>query len=303
MLSLHQREKVDMENPFLKEYISEKDDLTLVQQAKSGDKKALEELILKHQPYIYNIAWKMVRNPTDAKDLTQEVTIKVITKLSQFQGKSGFRTWLYRIVANHFLMSKRKPGETIVDSFDAMARGLESVPDVPLTELEQKENEAVIKEMNYMCMSGMLLCLTREQRLTFILGEMFNADHTIGADILGISKDNFRKRLSRARKDIFNFMNNKCGLVNKDNPCRCHKKVTYAMEGKVIDSKNLLYNRKEFSNFKIEIKPSADKVMEVVEEKYVELYQRMPFKKTFDKKSILRDILDDKDFKSLLNLN
>ena len=292
-----------MENPFLKEYKSDKNDQQLVKEAQAGDKQSLEKLILKHQPFIYNVAWKFVRNPKDAEDLTQEAIIKVITNLAKFEHRSAFRTWAYRIVANHFLMSKRKPGETVVDSFDAMARGLESVPDVPLTELEQKENEAVIKEMNYMCMSGMLLCLTREQRLTFILGEMFNADHTIGADILGISKDNFRKRLSRARKDIFNFMNNKCGLVNKNNPCRCHKKVTYAIEGKVIDSKNLLYNRKEFSNFKTEIQPNADRVLEVVEEKYVELYRKMPFKETFDKKTILREILEDKDFKSLLNLN
>lgn len=292
-----------MENPFLKEYKSDRTDIILVKEAQAGDKIALEELVLKHQPYIYNIAWKMVRNDQDAQDLTQEATIKVITKLSQFEGRSAFRTWLYRIVANHFLMAKRKKGESIVDSFEAMGRGLESVPDVPLTPLEQKENEQVIKEMNYMCMSGMLLCLDRKQRLTFILGEMFGADHGVGSEILGITKDNFRKRLSRARSDLFNFMNHKCGLVNKSNPCRCHKKVTYALNGKLIDNKNLLFNRKEFSNFKTEIKPSADRMMEVVEDKYASLFQNLPYKEDFDKKAFFADILDDIDFKKLLNLN
>ncbi len=292
-----------MENPFLKEYKSDRTDAILVKEAQAGDKIALEELILKHQPYIYNIAWKMVRNDQDAQDLTQEATIKVITKLSQFEGRSAFRTWLYRIVANHFLMGKRKKGESIVDSFEAMGRGLDSVPDIPLTPLEQKENEAVIKEMNYMCMSGMLLCLDRKQRLTFILGEMFGADHGIGSEILGITKDNFRKRLSRARSDLFNFMNHKCGLVNKSNPCRCHKKVTYALNGKLIDNKNLLFNRKEFSNFKTEIQPSADRMMEVVEDKYATLFQNLPYKEDFDKKAFFADILEDIDFKDLLNLN
>lgn len=292
-----------MENPFLKEYVGDTTDMQLVNEAKSGNKKSLETLILKHQPYIYNIAWKMVRNPIDAEDLTQEVNIKVITKLSQFEGKSSFRTWLYRIVANHFLMGKRRQFEKVLDSFDTIANALDAASDIPLTPLEQDENKQVIKEMNYMCMSGMLLCLTREQRLTFILGEMFNADHAIGSQILGISKDNFRKRLSRARRDIFNFMNEKCGLVNKTNPCRCHKKVTYAIQGKSIDSKNLLFNRDEYKNFETLIRPKADKLLDYVEEKYHELYQKLPFKENFDKKTILEDIVNDDHIKKLMNLN
>ncbi len=292
-----------MDNPFLKEYTSDKTDIQLVEEAQAGNKKALEDLILKHQPYIYNIAWKMVRHPSDAEDLTQEATIKIITNLAQFKGKSSFRTWAYRIVANHFLMSKRRPNESIFESFDKMAQGLEMTPDHPLTALEQKENKAFIKEMNYSCMSGMLLCLTREQRLVYILGEMFNADHNLGSEILEISKDNFRQRLSRARKDIFNFMNEKCGLVNKANPCRCHKKVTFALNNKVIDSKNLLFNRAEYSNFKNEIKSDADAMMEIIDDKYAELYGELPFKKNFDKKTFLEDIVNDDHIKNLMKLN
>lgn len=292
-----------MENPFLKEYKSDKNDQELVKEAQRGDKKSLEDLILKHQPYINNIAWKFVRNPTDAEDLTQEATIKIITNLAKFENRSSFRTWAYRIVANHFLMAKRKPFERVLDSFDTMAQALNSTPDVPLSELEQIENKQEIREMNYMCMSGMLLCLTKEQRLTFILGEMFNADHTIGSEILGISKDNFRKRLSRARADIFNFMNEKCGLVNKQNPCRCHKKVTYAIKGKAIDSKNLLFNREEYAKFRTLLKPKADKMLDYVDDKYSELYQELPYKKDFDKKTFLDDIVNDEHIKKLMNLN
>ncbi len=292
-----------MDNPFLKEYKSDKTDIQLVEEAQSGNKKALEDLILKHQPYIYNIAWKMVRHPSDAEDLTQEATIKIITNLAQFKAKSAFRTWAYRIVANHFLMSKRRPNESVFESFDKMAQGLDMTPDHLLTEQEQKENKEFIKEMNYSCMSGMLLCLTREQRLVYILGEMFNADHNLGSEILEISKANFRQRLSRARKDIFNFMNEKCGLVNKANPCRCHKKVTFALNNKVIDSKNLLFNRDEFSKFKNEIKGDTDDMMEIIDEKYSELYGQLPFKKDFDKKTFLEDIVNDEHIKKLMKLN
>ncbi|MEK6154724.1 RNA polymerase sigma factor [Flavobacteriaceae bacterium 3-367] len=292
-----------MDNPFLKEYKSDKTDEQLVSLARTGDKQALEDLILKHQPYIYNIAWKMVRNPADAQDLTQEATIKIITNLSKFESRSAFRTWAYRIVANHFLMSKRRPNESVFESFDKMAQGLDMTPDQPLTPLEQEEKKQFIREMNYSCMSGMLLCLTREQRLVYIVGEMFNADHTIGSGILDISKDNFRQKLSRARRDLFNFMNEKCGLVNKANPCRCHKKVTFAMDNEVIDSKNLLFNRKEYSNFRNYIKKDADEMLDIVDEKYAELYGQLPYKADFDKKTFLEDILNDKHIKDLMKLN
>lgn len=292
-----------MNNPFLKEYTSDKTDEQLVREAQEGNKKSLEELILKHQPFIYNIAWKMVRHPKDAEDLTQEASIKIITNLSQFENRSAFRTWAYRIVANHFLMSKRRPNENLFGSFDEMAQGLEMTPDQELTPLEQEEKKDFIKEMNYSCMSGMLLCLTRDQRLVYILGEMFNADHTVGSEILNISKDNFRQKLSRSRRDIYNFMNEKCGLVNKSNPCRCHKKVTFALDNKVIDSKNLLFNRSEYSKFRTEIKPGADEMMDIAEEKYAELYGNLPYKKDFDKKTFLEDIVNDKNIKNLMNLN
>ena len=83
----------------------------LVKASLEGNKQALEELIKIHQPFIYNLAWKMTFNPDDASDLTQETLIKVITKLSQFNFKSKFSTLLYRIVFNEFLQSKMRKGE------------------------------------------------------------------------------------------------------------------------------------------------------------------------------------------------
>ena len=69
-----------MQNPLKLEY-TESLDRELVQKALDGDRQALEQLIQLHQPFIYNVAWKMVHDPNDALDLTQEVLIKVITKL------------------------------------------------------------------------------------------------------------------------------------------------------------------------------------------------------------------------------
>ena len=290
-------------NPFAESYTTDENDKELIKKAVKGNKKALEDLIRKHQPFIFNLAWKMVQNPVDAQDITQEVLIKVTTKLSQFKGESQFRTWLYRIVVNHFLKMKKACREENVTSFEVFGNILDSFEDVEMTELEQKEKEAEVKEMNLACMSGMLLCLTRDQRIVYILGELFHADHTVGSEILGISKQNFRVRLSRARKDLFQFMNNKCGLVNKANPCRCYKKVTTMINNKRIDSKHLLFNRKEYESFKQYISRDADDALTLVEDKYRELHDRLPFRPNFDRKTFLDEVISDKKVVQLFNLN
>ncbi|MBI3753389.1 MAG: sigma-70 family RNA polymerase sigma factor, partial [Deltaproteobacteria bacterium] len=92
-----------MIKPFAKEYDADTTDAALVESAQKGDRGALEKLIVRHQAWIYNIAMRMVLNPQIAEDVTQEVLIKVLTKLSTFQGRSNFRTWLYRIAANHVI--------------------------------------------------------------------------------------------------------------------------------------------------------------------------------------------------------
>src|SRR6266702_8156940 len=92
-------------------------DSVLVEQAIGGDRAALEKLVLRHQAWVYNIAVRMVFRPHDAEEVTQEVLVKVITKLSAFKGESTFRTWLYRIVASHVLNMKRRWAETRTTTF------------------------------------------------------------------------------------------------------------------------------------------------------------------------------------------
>ena len=201
------------------------DDARLVALAIDGDRAALDALVRRHQPFIYNVAWRMVHDPDAAKDLTQEVLIKVITKLSRFEGKSAFRTWLYRIVVNEFLMMKRRPAEVQFGSFEEYGAQLDAVPNPELNAEEELVLAEASLEMKTRCMAGMLMCLDREQRLTYILGDVFDVDHKLGAELFGISPANFRVRLHRARKDLHSYMQNKCGLVNPDNPCRCPKKA------------------------------------------------------------------------------
>lgn len=290
-------------NPFSTTYKYDTPDDVLVSEILDGNKKSLNGLILRHQPFIYNIAWKMLGDPMKAEDLTQEALLKIISNLGSFKGESSFRTWAYRIVRNHFLNDQKKPGKIFASNFEDLGQRLDAAPNIDLTVEEQKIKQEEIREVRLQCLSGMLLCLTKKQRLIYIIGDIFGADHHVGSEIMEISKDNYRMKLSKARKDLYNFMQNKCGLVNKANPCRCHKKVTFATENGMVDAKNLLFNRKEYSTFKAQLEPDANYLVDDSELKYSELHQDHSFNTTFEKKNFLVKLLDDDNWKSRLNLN
>ncbi|MFT6747967.1 MAG: RNA polymerase sigma factor (sigma-70 family) [Glaciecola sp.] len=163
-----------MNNPLSVTY-SEKDNLQLVDQVLGGDSKALDKLVNLHQAFIYNVAWKMTHSNEDALDLTQEVLIKVITKLSTFKKESAFRTWLYRIVFNEFLQSKRKAKEDMFPSFEVHDAQLNAVPDPELTPEEELELKDYTSEVKFRCTSAMLICLDREHLvLTIMWGQKYS---------------------------------------------------------------------------------------------------------------------------------
>src|SRR5713101_4496926 len=173
-----------MFNPFSEVADSGSVDAELVEQAKNGDRAALEKLVLRHQAWIYNIAVRMVFQPHDAEEVTQEVLVKIITRLGTFQGESKFRTWLYRIAANHVLNMKRRSAETRVTTFADYGTAIERTPELDLPDRKSVPVDlpVLVEEAKNGCTMGMLLCLDRKQRLTFTLGEILGANDAVGAE-------------------------------------------------------------------------------------------------------------------------
>ena len=289
-------------NPFEISY-NNSIDLRLIDKALKGSSKSLEQLIKRHQHYIYNVALKMVLSPFDAEDITQEVLIKVVTKLSQFEGKSDFRTWLYRITFNHFLKMKKYWLEDTIVSFEDYGNDLQNIKDVELTKEEELSQFELIKEAKLSCMMGMLLCLNREQRLVYILGEIFEADHNIGSELLDISKSNFRKRLERARKDLYQFMNNKCGLINKDNPCRCSRKTSGFIKSGWVDRDKMKFNSNYVASIFEVINKKNENLNLLLENEYAELFKSTPFQEKEHSEKLMLNIFADKKIRDTFNLN
>lgn len=289
-------------NLFSTSYRPEETDHSLIRKILEGDENALTELINIHQPYIFNIAWKMIGDPSKAEDLMQESLLKIISNLSSFKFESSFRTWAYRIVRNHFLNDTKKPSEVFANNFDDLGKRLDAAQNIDLDAEQQWIRREEIREVRLQCLSGMLLCLTRQQRMIYIIGEVFGADHNVGSEIMQLSKSNYRMKLSKARKDLHHFMQQKCGLVDQSNPCRCHKKVTVALEEGMIDAKNLLFNKREYSTFKNELESDANYLTEESEMIYADLHRDSSFKTHFHKKNLIEEILASPDWSRRLNL-
>ena len=290
-----------MENPFSDQYL-DYEDIKLVRLGTKGDKKALQSLILRHQLFVYNLALKMTSNTQDAEDLTQEAFIKAITGLSKFEGKSNFRTWLYRITVNHFLNTKKRKSEYSVIDFESYFNSIDTMPFSDLNEQEESELKETIEELRISCTSGMLMCLSKEQRMVYILGELFDVDHKLGGEILDISPGNFRVKLMRARKDIYQWMNNKCGLVNKDNPCRCSKKTKGYIKAGKVDPNNLQFNTRYRSKVKDLSKENAVGISDRVEELHRKVFKEHPMQDPLQASKIIDEVFNNDLIKWIIEL-
>jgi RNA polymerase sigma factor (sigma-70 family) len=206
------------------DYLREDDalDADLVKRAQSGDQSALDDLIRRHQPWVLHVAHRMLWNRGDAEDATQEILLKAITHLGGFEQRSGFRTWLYRIAANHLLDRCRS-----AKSFQQLAQGLDEMPDGDLPDPNPYgvENAILVEEAKIACTTAILLCLKPRQRLVFIVGEILGVKDDVASEILETTPANFRQMLSRTRRQLYGFLNQQCGLVNRSNRCRCARKA------------------------------------------------------------------------------
>jgi RNA polymerase sigma factor (sigma-70 family) len=213
-----------------------------VRQAQNGDREALEQVIRATQDRIYGLALRMLWHPEDAKDATQEILIRVITHLGTFRGESSFVTWLYRVAANALLTIRKGRAEEARLTFQAFEQDLdEEISDARVAVSPGLDETLLLKEVKIGCTQAMLLCLDRPHRLAYILGEILELEGSEAAEVMEISPQAFRKRLSRARAEIVSFMQRKCGLVNPQSGCRCRRRVNRAIQLGRVDPRHLLF--------------------------------------------------------------
>jgi RNA polymerase sigma factor (sigma-70 family) len=220
----------------------ESDIEVLVTMANEGDKKALEELVLQIQDKIYGLALRMLYNPSDAEDASQEILLKIITHLGTFRGESSFSTWMYRVAANHLLTMRKRRAELRAVSFEEYEESLDLKSAVNWREPQSEALQHLfVEEIRISCLQGLLLCLDRDHRLAYLLADVFDVSSEQGAAILEITPAAFRKRLSRARERIQDFLTKHCALINPDNPCKCEHHVVSQLGTGRFDDQHMVF--------------------------------------------------------------
>lgn len=213
----------------------------LVGKATAGDRKALETLVENMQDMVFNLSLRMLGTFADAEDATQDILLKMITNLSSFKGSSSFTTWVFSIAANHLKNYKKHMFAHRPLSFEYYGDDIENGKTRDVPDLTQNvEKDMLAEELKLSCTNVMLQCLDAESRCIFILGTMFKLDSSIAGEILEMTPEAYRQRLSRIRKKMADFLGRYCGEYGGGR-CKCKSRVNYAIQNHRIDPLRLDY--------------------------------------------------------------
>lgn len=201
----------------------------LVRLAAEGDKGALEQLLTGVQDLVFNLSLRMLGTIHDAEDASQEILIRVMTNLASFRGESAFTTWVFRIAVNHLKNYRKSMFAQHPLSFEYYGEDIVSGKEKDIPDLTMGVDRNLLEqELKLSCTNVMLQCLDTDSRCIYILGTMFHVDSRLAAEILEISPEAYRQRLSRIKKKMAGFLDEYCGLSGKG-VCSCSKRISYAI--------------------------------------------------------------------------
>jgi RNA polymerase sigma-70 factor, ECF subfamily len=175
-------------------------DETLVELARRGDRPACEELFYRHRGVAYSVAYRLLGHEQDAQDAVQDGLLKAMTHLRDFDGRSGFRTWLLRIVTNAALDSgrrrRRRPAVSLIENEGGS--GEPSCEDDPARGLHRQDLRRVLDEA--------LGRLTPTIRATFILFAEAGLSYKEIAEVQEVPIGTVMSRLHYARHKLQSFL-------------------------------------------------------------------------------------------------
>lgn len=213
----------------------------MIDLAAGGDKNAIEALISDVQDMVFNLSLRILGSVYEAEDASQEIIIKIIKGLPSFRRESAFSTWVYRISVNYLLNYKKSMFTKFKLSFEYYAEDIQNgFIDVDPGLLHDVDENLLTEELKASCTNVMLQCLDIENRCIYVLGTMFHLDSKIAGEILDISAEAYRQRLTRIRRAMADFLNTYCGLGQGS--CNCKKRIGYAIKNHRLIPEQLEYS-------------------------------------------------------------
>jgi len=169
--------------------VSEQDDGTLVQRSIQGDRAAFEQLVVRYQKPVYNVALKLLRDAEEAKDIAQTTFLKAFEHLQDYDRNYRFYSWIYRIAINESLtvLGRRKSLEPISGA------ELDESPG-PDLEAEGEQTRTAIEDA--------LMRLTPELRAVVVLRHVVQLSYEDMAEALALPEKTVKSRLYSARQQL-----------------------------------------------------------------------------------------------------
>jgi len=183
------------------------DEIAILANARAGDIRAMEHLIIKYQGRIYNTILKICANKDDAAELTQDTFVKAIEKIGEFQGKSTFYTWIFRIAVNHTLNYCKRKFKLGFDSLDAPYGGESEQGRKLLKEFlaDTTSPDPVVLAQNkeiYKFVFRAMMKLNNDQRAVVVLCDIEGMNYAQIADVLEVELGTVKSRLARGRRNL-----------------------------------------------------------------------------------------------------
>jgi RNA polymerase sigma-70 factor (ECF subfamily) len=171
-------------------------DLKLIEQCRGGNFNNFRKLVEETSPFAYSVAFRMLGNDDQAKDIVQETMVTIWQKLNKIKSAEVYKTWLYRIVVNkcYDQMRKRKRNPEFGADEKTWSLICNTVSQAPNTSLENEELAGIIKVLTEE--------LSSRQKAVFVLCDLEGMSNDEVSEITGINKSAVKANLYHARKSI-----------------------------------------------------------------------------------------------------
>ncbi|MBA3241440.1 MAG: RNA polymerase sigma factor [Acidobacteria bacterium] len=166
-------------------------DFELAQRSAAGDTTAFEEIYHRHFRRVYALCLRMMGNPTEAEDMTQDVFLQLFNKIGMFRGDSAFTTWLHRMTVNQVLMHFRKRS--------TRSEKLTDEGETPIQIVQGTANPNKMPVVDRIALERALQQLPNGYRTVFVLHDVEGYEHFEVADMLGIAEGTSKSQLHKAR--------------------------------------------------------------------------------------------------------
>lgn len=174
-------------------------DEVLIAKFSKGCEQSFAEIIARYETKVHNLAMRLTRNPEDAEEVIQDVFITVYRKISSFEGKAKFSSWLYRITVNAAFMKLRKKKQEKAISLDDVMSSIENQPITQPNAFGARADSLAIDNEVRTALEGAIGKLPEDYRAVFVLRDVDGLSNKEVSDILGLSIPAVKSRLHRSR--------------------------------------------------------------------------------------------------------